>query len=71
MSRRDAEERQVSIDVAWCPVCRADCTVEVTALAGDPEPVAICVGCDLGMQAGWLLETAYEMGMAGRAVPAP
>ena len=48
--RRDAEDRQVSIEMAWCPACRAECTVEIMALAGDPAPVAICVDCGLGVE---------------------
>ncbi|MGH4011702.1 MAG: hypothetical protein ACRDTH_26645 [Pseudonocardiaceae bacterium] len=73
MSRRDAEDRQVSIEVAWCPACRADCTVEVIALAGDPEPVAICVSCGLGMETWWLpglLPASPEVDGAGRDVRA-
>ncbi|MGH3836634.1 MAG: hypothetical protein ACRDSF_13175 [Pseudonocardiaceae bacterium] len=73
MSRRDAEDRQVSIEVAWCPACRADCTVEVIALAGDPGPVAICVGCGLGVETWWLpglLPTIHEVDGAGRDVRA-
>ncbi|HKR49388.1 MAG TPA: hypothetical protein VJT72_07375 [Pseudonocardiaceae bacterium] len=62
MSRRDAQDRQVSIEVAWCPACEAERTVEVIALAGDPEPVAVCVDCGLGIETWWLfglLATAH------------
>ncbi|MGH3887485.1 MAG: hypothetical protein ACRDSZ_13110 [Pseudonocardiaceae bacterium] len=73
MSRRDAQDRQVSIEVAWCPVCRADRTLEVIALVGDPEPVAVCVGCNLGVETWWLpglLSTIHEVDGAGRDVRA-
>ncbi len=73
MSRRAAEDRQVSIEVAWCPACRADCMMEVIALAGDPEPVAICVGCGLWVETWWLpglLATTHEVNGAGRDVRA-
>ncbi|MGH3898054.1 MAG: hypothetical protein ACRDTA_07310 [Pseudonocardiaceae bacterium] len=73
MSRRDTEDRQVSIEVAWCPACQADCTVEVIALAGDPGPVAICVGCGLGVETWWLPElfaTGHEVDGTSRSVRA-
>ncbi len=73
MSRRDAEDRQVSIEVAWCPACQADCTVEVIALAGDPGPVAICVGCGLEVETWWLpwlFPTGHEVDGTGRSVRA-
>jgi hypothetical protein len=73
VSRRDAEDRQFSIEVAWCPACRAECTVEIVALAGDPAPVAICVDCGLGVETWWLpglLTTTYEVEEAGHGVRA-
>lgn len=69
VSRRDAEDRHISIEVAWCPACRADCTVEIIALPGDPGPVAICVGCDLAVDTWWLpglLPMSSEVDGAGR-----
>jgi hypothetical protein len=54
MSARNTEDRQVTIEIAWCPECQADCMVEVVALAGDPEPVAVCVDCGLGVETWWL-----------------
>jgi hypothetical protein len=73
VSRRDAEGWRVSTDVAWCPTCRADCTVEVIALAGDPGPVALCVDCNLGVEIWWLpelLTTTHEVDGAGGGVRA-
>ena len=73
VSRRDAVDRQVSIEMAWCPACRAECTVEIIALAGDPAPVAICVDCGLGVETWWLpglLTTAYEAEGVGHGVRA-
>ncbi len=73
MSRRDAEDRQVSIEMAWCPACRAECTVEIIALAGDPAPVAICVDCGLGVETWWLPElftTTYDREGADHGVRA-
>jgi hypothetical protein len=73
VSRHDAEDRQISTEVAWCPACRADCTVEVIALAGDPGPVALCVDCGLGVETWWLpelLATTHEVDGAGGGVRA-
>ena len=53
MSPHDIEDQRFSLDVAWCPGCRADCTVEIVALAGDPGPVAVCVDCGLGVETWW------------------
>jgi hypothetical protein len=49
MSAHDA----ITIEIAWCPECQADRTVEVVALAGDPGPVAVCVDCGLGVEIWW------------------
>jgi Zn ribbon nucleic-acid-binding protein len=73
VSRRAAEDRQVSIEVAWCPACQADCTVEIVALVDDPGPVAICVDCGLGVETWWLaglLATTHEADRADRGVRA-
>ncbi|MGH4013716.1 MAG: hypothetical protein ACRDSL_07230 [Pseudonocardiaceae bacterium] len=53
MSPHDAEYRRVIIEIAWCPGCRADCTVEIVTLPGDPAPVAVCVDCGLGVETWW------------------
>ncbi len=73
VSRRDAVDRQVSIEMAWCPACRAECTVEIVALADDPAPVAICVDCGLGVETWWLpglLTTTSEAEGAGHGARA-
>jgi Zn ribbon nucleic-acid-binding protein len=73
VAQHNAKDRQVSIEVAWCPACQADCTVEVIALADDPEPVALCVDCGLGVDAWWLPElvtTTHEVDGAGGVVRA-
>ncbi|MGH3794368.1 MAG: hypothetical protein ACRDSP_05715 [Pseudonocardiaceae bacterium] len=49
MSPHDA----VTVEIAWCPGCQTDRTVEVVALAGDPGPVAVCVDCGLGIETWW------------------
>ena len=54
MFPHDAEDQRITIEIAWCPGCRADCTVEVVVLAGDPAPVAVCVDCGLGVETWWL-----------------
>lgn len=53
MSPHDVEDRQVTVEVAWCPGCRADCPVEIVTLVGDPAPVAVCVDCGLGVETYW------------------
>jgi hypothetical protein len=73
VAQHNARDRQVSIEVAWCPACQADCTVEVIALADDPEPVALCVDCGIGVDAWWLPELVtptYEVDGAGGVVRA-
>jgi Zn ribbon nucleic-acid-binding protein len=73
VSRRDANDRQVSTEVAWCPACQTDRTVEVIVLAGDPGPVAFCVDCGFGVETWWvpeLLMTSPEVDGAGGGVRA-
>lgn len=53
----------VTIEIAWCPACQVDCTVEITALEGDPCPVAVCVDCGSGMETWWepeLIEVSHR-----------
>ncbi len=45
----------VSVEVAWCAVCRQDCTVEIVQLLGDPAPIAICLDCGHGVELWWQL----------------
>jgi hypothetical protein len=53
VSTYDFQDRQVAVEVAWCPACHDDRTVEVVTLDGDPCPVAVCVECGLGVET-WL-----------------
>ncbi len=41
---------EVVVDTGWCPLCRAECTVEVIQVAGDPGPVAVCLDCGGGVE---------------------
>lgn len=45
--------QHIVVEVAWCPACHADCTVEIVTLEGDPGPVAVCVECGLGVETWW------------------
>ena len=53
MFPHDADERQITFEIAWCPGCRADCTVEIVTVDDDPFPVAVCVDCGLGVEIYW------------------
>lgn len=57
----------VTIEIAWCPACQADGTVEVIALDGDPWPVAVCVHCGIGVETWWLAELSTEVRPGVRA----
>jgi len=50
----------VTIEIAWCPACQADRTVEVIALDGDPWPVAVCVNCGIGVETWWSAELVTQ-----------
>ena len=50
----------VTIEIAWCPACQADRTMEIIALDGDQWPVAVCVNCGIGMETWWLPESITE-----------
>lgn len=43
----------ITVELAWCPECRMECTVEIVALPGDPTPVAICLDCSGGVETEW------------------
>lgn len=43
----------LAVEWAWCPECCAECAVEIAMLAGDPEPVAICLHCSGGVEIAW------------------
>ncbi len=51
--RQQAGQQVVGIDIAWCPGCRAETTVETVTLRGDPGPVAVCLACGDGTEMGW------------------
>lgn len=53
MFPHEAEDRRITMEIAWCPDCRTDCLVEVLTVAGDPAPVAVCVDCGLGVETYW------------------
>ena len=53
MFPHETEDRRITMEIAWCPDCRADCLVEVFTVAGDPSPVAVCVDCGLGVETYW------------------
>lgn len=67
MFPHDVEDRHVAIELAWCPGCRADCTVEIVMLAGDPGPVAVCVDCGLGVETWWSPELFPHARLSVRA----
>jgi len=67
MFPHDVEDQRVAIEVAWCPGCQADCTVEIVTLAGDPGPVAVCVDCGLGVETWWLPELLPNTRLSVRA----
>jgi len=43
----------LGVEVRWCPGCHTDRTVEMVRLVSDPEPVAVCTECGVGLEA-WL-----------------
>lgn len=45
--------QQVGIDLGWCPGCRAETTVEIVILSGDPGPTGVCVDCGDGIEMWW------------------
>jgi hypothetical protein len=49
----------LGVEVRWCPGCNADQTVEMVRLASDPEPVAVCTECGVGLEA-WLTTELVE-----------
>lgn len=49
----------LGVEVRWCPGCHADRTVEMVRLASDPEPVAVCTECGVGLDA-WLTTELVE-----------
>ena len=49
----------LGVDVHWCPGCRGDKTVELVRLWSDPEPVAVCTECGVGLEA-WLTADLVE-----------
>jgi transcription initiation factor TFIIIB Brf1 subunit/transcription initiation factor TFIIB len=49
----------LGVEVRWCPGCHADRTVEMVRLASDPEPVAVCTECGVGLEA-WLTTELVE-----------
>jgi hypothetical protein len=49
----------LGVEVRWCPGCHADKTVELVRLASDPEPVAVCTECGVGLEA-WLTVELVE-----------
>ncbi|MGH3940087.1 MAG: hypothetical protein ACRDTG_15930 [Pseudonocardiaceae bacterium] len=57
----------VTIDIAWCPECQTDRTVEIIALEGDPWPVAVCVNCGIGVETGWSTESITPVRLNARA----
>jgi hypothetical protein len=71
MSGAEVREVQVlgvevlGVEVLWCPGCHADRTVEMVRLAADPEPVAVCTDCGVGLDA-WLTADLVEPRSAGR-----
>jgi Zn ribbon nucleic-acid-binding protein len=69
VSTHEIPERQVVIEVAWCPACQADRTVEVVTLDGDPGPVAVCVDCGLGVETWWMPWLIATSGPYVRSVP--
>jgi len=44
---------ELRVEVHWCHECGADRTVQIVQLTGDPQPVALCVDCGVGL-ALWL-----------------
>ncbi|MQA15266.1 MAG: hypothetical protein GEV09_14180 [Pseudonocardiaceae bacterium] len=52
-NQRIGDDQQVGIEIAWCPGCRADVTVETVTLPDDPAPVAVCVDCGGGIELWW------------------
>lgn len=49
----------LGVEVRWCPGCHADRTVEMVRLTSDPEPVAVCTECGIGLEA-WLTAELVE-----------
>ena len=50
----------LGVEARWCPGCEADRTVEMVRLASDPEPVAVCTECGVGLEA-WLATELVEL----------
>jgi len=50
----------LGVEVRWCPGCDADRTVEMVRLTSDPEPVAVCTECGVGLEA-WLTAELTEL----------
>jgi hypothetical protein len=49
----------LGVEVRWCPGCHGDKTVEMVRLSTDPEPVAVCTECGVGLEA-WLTVELVE-----------
>jgi hypothetical protein len=54
----------LGVEVRWCPGCHADRTVEMVRLASDPEPVAVCTECGVGLESWLTAETIELVGLA-------
>lgn len=51
--RHGQDVQQVGIEIAWCPGCGVDTTVETVVLPGDPGPVGVCCDCGEGIELWW------------------
>lgn len=49
----------LGVEVRWCPGCDADRTVEMVRLTSDPESVAVCTECGVGLES-WLTTELVE-----------
>lgn len=52
-----SQGHEVRVELAWCPGCRLECTVEIVQLLSDPAPVAVCLECGGGVELWWQLPT--------------
>jgi hypothetical protein len=50
---------ELRVEVCWCMGCRAERAVQIVQLAADPEPVAVCTECGVGVDM-WLSAELVE-----------